>query len=161
MSQANISTITYQSEQSPEEEFGLTYSEVPLFLVDPIETNISYIARIALQDKHAKELLRHGGIIDPSAGLMHSCPKLATRCYWPTLAIRYGKIPFSIEVDEVAGNIVRADATVPDQPNPDKWRIRNKSTGVVSVYINTTLIMTYNASSFIYLKDLGGINPPS
>lgn len=155
---------TMTTNQSPEQASSFNYSDIRLFSPDPIKTNVSYIAKIALNDEHAKELLMHGGIIDDRAGRFHSCPKGAVQCYYPTLVIRYGVIPFYIEVDEDTGKIAHVDAQVADYPDRYSktlglYRTRNSTDNTVSVYNDTTLIMTYNDSSFVYLKELGEGNP--
>ena len=152
-------TATITTNPSPEQESGINYSEVRLFLTDPIKTNVSYIAKIALNDEHAKELLKHGGIIDERAGSFRSCPQGAVQCFYPTLVIRYGVIPFYIEVDEDTGKVAHVDAQVADYPDRYSktlglYRARNNTDNTVNVFNDTTLIMTYNDTSFVYLKDL-------
>jgi len=159
-------TIAPQTPTSTPDDLGTTinYSDIRLFAPDPVKTNTSYIAKIALNDEHAKQLLAHGGIIDATAGRLHSCPKGSSDCYHPAVVIRYGAVPFTIEVDEDTGKIFRVFAGVPDYPNPytatpGLYRIQNTTDNTVSVYNNTTLIMIYNATSFVYLKEPGNGTP--
>lgn len=155
-------TIATQIPTNPQKDLGeaINYSAIRIFSPDPVKTNTSYIAKIALNGEHAKQLLAYGGIIDDTAGRLHSCPKGSSDCYHPAVVIRYGAVPFTIEVDEETGKIFQVFAGVPDYPNPyaatpGLYRIQNTTDNTVSVYNNATLIMIYNATSFVYLKEPG------
>jgi hypothetical protein len=166
LSETSLASVEQSPTTTPQKDLSeaINYSDIRLFAPDPVKTNTSYIAKIALNDEHAKQLLAHGGIIDDTAGRLHSCPKGSSDCYHPAVVIRYGVVPFTIEVDEDTGKIFRVFAGVPDYPNPytatpGLYRIQNTTDNTVSVYNNTTLIMIYNATSFMYLREPGNGTP--
>ena len=98
---------------------GVNYSAVPIFSPSPIKTNASYVARIALEDNRVRELLRHGGRINATAGMINpGCPPtMAQPCYLPALIITYGPVTFAFEVDEQTGTVSHAYPYLADYPN--------------------------------------------
>lgn len=139
---------------------GVNYSAVPIFSPSPIKTNASYVARIALEDNRVRELLRHGGRINATAGMINpGCPPtMAQPCYLPALIITYGPVTFAFEVDEQTGTVSHAYPYLADYPNqyvsnntPNYYRVRSDDT--ISIYNGTTLVLAYNSTTFIYPED--------
>ncbi|MBP2144799.1 hypothetical protein J2129_000253 [Methanofollis sp. W23] len=83
-----------------------------------LRTNISYIARIAMQDKTARELLMSGGTIEGVAKSIHHPKTLGettdTLCEtYPALRITGSGVTLDVMVDETAGTVVGSTVKVP------------------------------------------------
>jgi hypothetical protein len=120
---------------------NIDVSDIPVVTPEHIQTNGSYVARIALGDGRARALIQHGGKPESIAVLFHSCPRSDPYCNRnPSLVIRYEEIRFAVTVDEATRTVLGGSALVPSTPDPNKpfptgYKTHDSSTGIDTVYL--------------------------
>jgi len=137
---------------------SINYSDVYVASGTNLTTNGSYVARIALADPRAEQLLSYGGKIEGIDSLTTPCRESYDCFVHPDLVIKYGNFEYRLKVDEDRGKVIRGytfgmnntrDLT---DTGTDYYQVLMGDN--YSIYNGSTLYMKYNNSSILYLKPI-------
>ncbi len=151
--------VTTETIPHSEDSLSFNYSDVYVASGTNLTTNGSYVARIALADPRAQQLLKYGGKIEGIDSLMTPCrPEFYDCSVYPDVVIKYGNFEYRLKVNEERGKVIRGytfgmnntrDLTA---TGPDYYQVQSGDN--YSIYNGSTLYMIYNDSSILYVKPI-------